>query len=152
MKTLQLAELIRSIRRDKLEEQTGAATIAKYKGGTADMQDLTGPNKPINRSEKEQHHKKLEEEDVEEALGANRTRKRNVFKGSLNKASRNWGGQQSTKNRYKTSIMGEEDFEGGTTDTGKPADTVTTKSKTNSKQDKVVADKINTIKENNKRK
>lgn len=31
--------------------------MGKYKGGAADLQDLSGPNRPIGISTKEQHHK-----------------------------------------------------------------------------------------------
>lgn len=45
----------------KLKEQG----VEKFKGGAADIQDLSGPNKPVGANEKEQHHG-LSEEDVEE--------------------------------------------------------------------------------------
>jgi len=45
----------------KLKEQG----VEKFKGGTADLQDLSGPNKPVGASEREQHHG-LSEEDIEE--------------------------------------------------------------------------------------
>lgn len=40
----------------ELEQPPGS--MGKFKGGGADIQDLSGPNKPVNASEKEQHHVK----------------------------------------------------------------------------------------------
>jgi hypothetical protein len=45
----------------KLKEQG----VEKFKGGTADLQDLSGPNKPVGSSEREQHHG-LTEDEIEE--------------------------------------------------------------------------------------
>lgn len=39
----------------KMEQMGG---MDKYKGGAADLQDLSGPNRPIGISTKEQHHVK----------------------------------------------------------------------------------------------
>ena len=47
----------------KLKEQGG---VEKFKGGAADIQDLSGPNKVVGSKPREQHHG-LSEEDIEEA-------------------------------------------------------------------------------------
>lgn len=54
MNKKQLAEMIKQIRKMKMEQLGG---MGKYKGGAADLQDLSGPNRPIGGSTKEQHHK-----------------------------------------------------------------------------------------------
>ena len=46
----------------KLKEQS----IEKFKGGTGDLQDLSGPNKVVGRISREQHHG-LTEDEIEEA-------------------------------------------------------------------------------------
>jgi hypothetical protein len=46
----------------KLKEQP----IEKFKGGAADIQDLSGPNKVVGSKPREQHHG-LSEEEIEEA-------------------------------------------------------------------------------------
>lgn len=155
MKTLELANLIRSIRKEKLDEQHGG--MGKYKGGAADIQDKSGPNKPVNKSETEQHHSIKEEDSVDEQLtrssfGRKHNPKKNIFFNAKVPSKRRTWQAKGNQARSTQSYVSEEDFEGGKTDTGKPADTVTTKGKTDVKNDKVVADKINTIKENNKRK
>jgi len=79
----------------------------KFTGGVAaDLQDYSGPNKPVGRSEKEQHHGIVDEENLEERIGSQfgtrRNRKRHTFKTTLGKLeNRNWGGNQSMKNRYE---------------------------------------------------
>ena len=57
------ANLERKIR--KMFEQKSA----KFTGGGADIQDLSGPNKPVGKSEKEQHHGTFEEESIQEIVG-----------------------------------------------------------------------------------
>ena len=46
----------------KLKEQS----IEKFKGGAADLQDLSGPNKVVETASREQHHG-LTEDEIEEA-------------------------------------------------------------------------------------
>lgn len=46
----------------KLKEQS----IEKFKGGAADLQDLSGPNKVVGTASREQHHG-LSEDEIEEA-------------------------------------------------------------------------------------
>lgn len=128
------ANLERKIR--KMLEQKSA----KFNPVAADYQDSSGPNKPVGKSEKEQHHG-VDEEILQE-LGPNRRRKRNRFKttlGTLEK--RNWGGNQSTKGRYseehtlsearKAAFAKVNSKKKGRTDTGKPADIVDTEPKLN---------------------
>lgn len=61
MKAKQLAEMIKHLRKMKMEQLGG---MGKYKGGAADLQDLSGPNRPIGAPTKEQHHKPKALEEV----------------------------------------------------------------------------------------
>jgi hypothetical protein len=119
----------------------------KFTGGVAaDLQDYSGPNKPVGRSEKEQHHGIVDEENLEERIGSQfgtrRNRKRHAFKTTLGKLeNRNWGGNQSMKNRYeefsfmkearekafeKVKTKKDQMSKGNRTDTGSPADMINT--------------------------
>lgn len=55
MNNKQLAEMIKHLRKMKMEQMVGMGK--EFKGGAADLQDLSGPNRPIGASTKEQHHK-----------------------------------------------------------------------------------------------
>lgn len=91
-------------------EQVGG--MGKFKGGASDLSDPAGPNRPVGKSTKEIHHKNVQQEAISTStnsrLGPNRSRRKNTFKGSLDVGSRNWGGHQSQRKRYKTSMMKEE--------------------------------------------
>lgn len=123
MKKKELAEMVKHLRKVKLEQLGG---MGKYKGGAADVQDLSGPNRPINKSSKEQHHESV---DIEEGLGPNRKRALNVYKRTLGKLeARRWGGNQSQRGRYTV----EADVDLGSTDTKKNSETVDVNPKDNS--------------------
>lgn len=55
MNKKQLAEMIKHLRKMKMEQMGG---MGKYKGGAVDLQDLSSPNRPVGSSSKEQHHVK----------------------------------------------------------------------------------------------
>jgi hypothetical protein len=93
----------------KLKEQG----VEKFKGGAADLQDLSGPNKPVGASEKEQHHgmaeEKLDEVPVSVGIGSNRraAKKTSFAYTSLGgqdqkaRASAQRQGNQKMANRYE---------------------------------------------------
>jgi hypothetical protein len=68
----------------KLKEQG----VEKFKGGSADIQDMSGPNKPVGASEKEQHHG-LSEEDIEEGMPSTTTGLGGTHAGGMKKAGPN---------------------------------------------------------------
>ena len=127
----------------------------KFTGGVAaDLQDYSGPNKPVGRSEKEQHHGIVDEENLEEirgtatGFGGRHNPRRSSSKTTLggerlkSRASMQRSGNQRMKNRYEEfSIMKEEAREkafekvktkkdqmskGNRTLTGSPADMINT--------------------------
>jgi len=133
--------MIKYLRKQKMKEQIGG--MGKFKGGAADVQDLSGPNKPVGKSSKEQHHKSMEEElglqpKERPSLGPNRSRSLNIYKRTLGKLEkRRWGGNQSQRGRY--TVEGEVDL--GSTETSKKSETVDIKPKDNTVMAKT--DKIN---------
>lgn len=134
-----------------MKEQHGG--MGKFKGGAADIQDLSGPNRPINKPAREQHHEsKLEEQEkkARPSLGPNRRRALNIYKRTLGKLEkRRWGGNQSQRGRY--TVEGEVDL--GSTETNKKTETVDVSPKDNtlmSKSDKI--NNTNTVTKENKEK
>jgi len=129
----------------KLKEQG----VEKFKGGGADVQDLSGPNKRVGSSEKEQHHG-LSEEEIEEArsttTGLGGTHAGGVKKSSpnINKAGaglqQRAGAQRSGNQSRSPEVYAEEatkkvlkklkEKKGeqplGKTATGQPGDTIET--------------------------
>lgn len=139
-----LAEMIKHLRKQKMKEQHGG--MGKFKGGAADVQDLSGPNRPINKSAREQHH----EEKLEEGLGPNRKRKLNIYKRTLGKLEkRRWGGNQTQRGRY--TVEGEVDL--GSTETNRKSETVDVSPKDNTLMSKMgKLNNTNTVTKENKEK
>ena len=134
------ANLERKIR--KMFEQKSA----KFTGGGADIQDLSGPNKPVGKSEKEQHHG-VAEENIQEisgtatGFGGRHNPKRSQAKSTLGgnkmktRASLQRSGNQKAAGRYEEYTISEarkaafkkvEKMKGSRTDTGSPADPIDT--------------------------
>ena len=98
MKNDNLVETIRAI----LEQKS-----APFTGGGADVQDLSGPNKPPGRSEKEQHHG-IVDEDVEEIEEIHNPKKAPIIgHGGLGgknlqqrASSQKYGNQKRTRGTY----------------------------------------------------
>jgi hypothetical protein len=86
MNTKQLAEMIKHLRKMKMEQLGG---MGKFKGGAVDVQDLSGPNRRVGTSSKEQHH-------VTETIGATHAAglKKRVLIFSKMPSQRNLGGNQ----------------------------------------------------------
>ena len=129
----------------KLKEQG----VEKFKGGSADLQDLSGPNKPVGANEKEQHHG-LSEEEIEEArstttgLGGTHAGGMKKTGPNINKAGaglqQRAGAQRSGNQRRNPAMYAEEatkkvlkklkEKKGeqplGKTATGQPGDTIET--------------------------
>lgn len=136
------ANLERKIR--KMFEQKSA----KFTGGGADIQDLSGPNKPVGQSEKEQHHG-VAEENIQEisgtatGFGGRHNPKRSQAKSTLGgnkmktRASLQRSGNQKAAGRYEEYNLSEsrkavfekvkeKKMKGSRTDTGSPADPIDT--------------------------
>ena len=130
----------------KLKEQG----VEKFKGGSADLQDMSGPNKPVGANEKEQHHG-LSEEDIEESMPSTTTGLGGTHAGGMRKTSPNInkagaglqqraGAQRSGNQRRDPAMYAEEatkkvlkklkEKKGeqplGKTSTGQPGDTIDT--------------------------
>lgn len=154
MNRKQLAEMIKHLRKQKMKEQIGG--MGKFKGGSADIQDLSGPNRPINQAAREQHHEeKLEEvagpeRKTRASLGPNRSRALNVYKRTLGKLeNRRWGGNQSQRGRY--TIEGEVDL--GSTETNRKSETVDVSPKDSTLMSKMgKLNNTNTVTKENKEK
>jgi hypothetical protein len=121
MNNKQLAEMIKTLRKEKMLEQIPGG-MGKFKGGAGDVQDYSGPNRVINKASKEQHH-------IAEIIGA-------TYAGSLQKntgiADKTPRGraefqQKGNQSRSVGSYTSEEkkEVELGTTDTGQTGETVT---------------------------
>jgi hypothetical protein len=105
MNNKQLAEMIRSIRKAKLNEIIGKPEKFNPKHKTTHPEDPTSPNQPFH------------EEKLDEILGGTYyKRKKNIFKSRLKPNQRTWTktGQQSMGGRYTA----EEEKKLGSTDTG----------------------------------
>jgi hypothetical protein len=78
--------MIKHLRKMKME-QTGG--MGKFKGGAVDVQDLSGPNRKVGTSSKEQHH-------VTETIGATHSAglKKRTLVFSKKPSNRNLGGNQ----------------------------------------------------------
>jgi hypothetical protein len=130
----------------KLKEQGG---IEKFKGGAADIQDLSGPNKVVGTKPREQHHG-LSEEEIEEAqstttglggthAGSMKKTGPNINKGGAGLRQRA-GAERSGNQRRNPAMYAEEatkkvlkklkEKKGeqplGKTSTGQPGDTIDT--------------------------
>ncbi len=134
MNRKQLAEMIKEIRRQKLDELIG-------KPGPFDPAHRKGTHGEDPQSSNQFYHVK-EEEQIDEVLGGTyHKRRRSVFYQKKIPSKRTWqkAGQQRMKGRYD-----EETMPTGKTDTGKPSDVVDL-----SPKDKSPANKeINIAKEN----
>ena len=129
----------------KLKEQG----VEKFKGGSADLQDLSGPNKVVGSKPREQHHG-LSEEEIEEArsttTGLGGTHAGGIKKSgpNINKAGaglqQRAGAERNGNQRRNPAMYAEEatkkvlkklkEKKGeqplGKTSTGQPGDTITT--------------------------
>ena len=112
MNNKQLAEMIKHLRKKKLEEVIGKPGKFDPEHADTHPSDPTSPNQYIHRKPK------TVEEDVMQrpSLGPKRARRKSVYKSTLGALEkRRWGGNQSQRGRYT-----EEEVENlGTTDTGK---------------------------------
>jgi hypothetical protein len=88
----------------KLKEQG----IEKFKGGTGDLQDLSGPNKVVGRISREQHHG-LTEDEIEEARstttafgGRHRPRKNSAASDLAGGGGRNRARQEASGNQHRS--------------------------------------------------
>lgn len=114
----QLAEMIRAIRKAKLDEIIGKPKEFNPEHKATHLEDPTSPNQPFH------------EEKLDEVLGGTYNRRRmNIFKSRLKPNQRTWvkKGHQSMENGKRYTAEEEEQL--GSTDTGKKSkeetDTVT---------------------------
>lgn len=110
MNNKKLAEMVKRLRKEKLEEIIGKPGQFEPAHRTTHKEDPTSPNQYL-------HAKKTVEENMQRpSLGPKRARRKSVFKSTLGALEkRRWGGNQSQRGRYT-----EEGVENlGSTDTGK---------------------------------
>lgn len=107
MNKKQLAEMIKHLRKMKMEQMGG---MGKYKGGAVDLQDLSSPNRPVGSSSKEQHH-------VKEGIGPTYASSQKKKYGIISKmpSDRKLGGNQQ-RGLGSYTVEAEEDI--GPTKTG----------------------------------
>jgi hypothetical protein len=118
-----LAELVRQLREQAKKKIVG--TSGSFKGGAGDLQDLTGPNKPVGRNEKEQHHVEEGVDMPNPGLGARHNPSKNVFSHAKVPKKRYW---QKTGNQKRTagSYVSEDEVNLGKTSTGKSGEKIDT--------------------------
>jgi hypothetical protein len=121
MNNKQLAEMIKTLRKEKMLEQMPGGS-PKFKGGAGDVQDYSGPNRVINKASKEQHH-------IAEIIGATYAGSLQKRTGVINKTpagrAKFQGGNQDRSPLSYTSEENKKEVELGTTDTGQAGETVT---------------------------
>lgn len=118
-----LAELVRQLREQAKKKMIGNGK--SFKGGAGDLQDLTGPNKPVGRSEKEQHHVEEAVDMPNPGLGSRHNPAKSVFSHAKVPNKRYWqktGNQKRTKGSY----VSEDEVNLGKTSTGKSGEKVET--------------------------
>jgi hypothetical protein len=87
----------------KLKEQS----IEKFKGGAADLQDLSGPNKVVETASREQHHG-LTEDEIEEArstttaFGGTHNPRKTAAGRLAGDGGRNRAGQEASGNQHRS--------------------------------------------------
>lgn len=140
----QLSEMIKTVRKKNILEQISG--MGKFKGGSGDIQDYSGPNRVVNKASKEQHH-------IKEVIGPTHAASLQKRTGVINKTpagrAKFQGGNQKRSVLSYTSEASEEDL--GTTDTGKKgkeAETISVNPKDNTASATGSINKNTTIKEN----
>ena len=116
----QLAEMIKTLRKEKMLEQMPGG-LPKFKGGAGDVQDYSGPNRVINKASKEQHH--IKEIIGPTHAGSLQNRTGNIDKTPAGRAKFQGGNQDRNPQSY-TSEENKKEVELGTTDTGQTGETV----------------------------
>jgi len=143
MNNKQLAEMIKTLRKEKMSEQIPGG-MGKFKGGSGDVQDSSGPNRVINKSSKEQHH-------IAEIVGPTHAASLQKRTGVINKTpagrAKFQGGNQDRSPLSYTSEENKKEIDLGKTDTGQAGETVTPNPTDNTDSAKGSMNKNTTIKE-----
>jgi len=122
--------LVETIKKILIEQKS-----EPFKGGTADLQDKSGPNKLVGQTEKEQHHGVVEEdnEEIEEIYAPKKpaiTGQRGLGGQGLQKRSsiHKFGNQKRTKGIYtearNIAMKKVKDKKNGKTDTGQQPESI----------------------------
>jgi hypothetical protein len=121
MDKIKLKNLIKSLTKKKMSEQIGG--MGKFKGGAADSQDASSPNRLVGQSSREQHHVEEAVTHQRPGLGPRHNPRKNIYKTTLGKLERRrWGGNQSMKRGKRYTL--EQEIPLGDTDTKKEKETV----------------------------